>query len=262
MKDYIKLNQATWDNKTESHYNSKFYDVPSFIAGRNSLNQIEIDLLGNITGKSILHLQCHFGQDTISLDRLGAKATGVDFSEIAIAKARELNTKCGTSTKFIKSDVLELNGKIYKAFDIVFSSYGTIGWLDDLDKWANVVFHHLAPGGKFILVEFHPFIWMYDNDLEYFQYSYFNDEEIVEEYDGSYTDNSDNVKNRTISFNHNLAEVIQALINNGLSLISFREYNYSPYNIFAGMKEIEKDRFQIEKFSNKIPLVYSLELRK
>lgn len=262
MKEYIKLNKATWDNKTESHYESDFYDVKGFIAGKSSLNQIEIDLLGDFNGKTLLHLQCHFGQDTISLERLGAKVTGVDFSPKSIEKARELANLCNSNAEFILSDVLELNGKIAEKFDIVFASYGTIGWLENLDKWAEVVNYHLKSNGKFVFVEFHPFIWMFDDDLKHFKYSYFNDEEIAEEYEGSYTDSSEKVKNKTISFNHNLAEVIQALINKGLKLEVFQEYNYSPYNIFPGMKEYEKGKFQIEKFGSKIPLVYSLVFEK
>ena len=108
--DYIEINRKLWNKKTKIHYNSDFYDVDSFIKGKNSLNQIEVGLLGDVKGKKILHLQCHFGQDTISLARHGAFATGVDFSETAIKKAQNLNKLTGTNATFIQSDIYKLPG--------------------------------------------------------------------------------------------------------------------------------------------------------
>ena len=167
QNDYIQLNKASWNEKTESHYTSDFYDNTSFINGRNSLNSIELDLLGDVNGKKILHLQCHFGQDTLSLQRIGATVTGVDFSEAAITKAKQLNDELNLSANFICCDLYSLPEYLQnEKFDIVFTSYGTIGWLPDIDKWASIVAHYLKPDGRFIFAEFHPVIWMYDNDLD------------------------------------------------------------------------------------------------
>ena len=137
--DYIKINKESWNKRTDIHFNSDFYDNENFIKGQSSLNEIEIKLLGDIKGKSVLHLQCHFGQDSISLSRLGARTTGVDFSDKAIERARELTSLSNTETKFICCDIYDLAQHLDEKFDAVFTSYGAIGWLPDLDKWAEIV---------------------------------------------------------------------------------------------------------------------------
>ena len=137
--NYIEINKNSWNKKTDIHYDSDFYDNANFIKGQSSLNKIELDLLGDVKGKSILHLQCHFGQDTISLDRLGADSTGVDFSDKAIERAKELASLTNSDANFICCDIYELHQHLDKEFDIVFTSYGTIGWLPDLNKSARIV---------------------------------------------------------------------------------------------------------------------------
>ena len=136
LPDYIKINKQTWNNKTDIHIDSDFYDVKSFLEGKSTLNQIELALLGNLSDTKILHLQCHFGQDSLSLSRMGAKVVGVDFSDKAIEKAKAFNTKLGLDAVFICCDVYDIPTHLDEQFDIVFTSYGTIGWLPDLDKWA------------------------------------------------------------------------------------------------------------------------------
>ena len=127
--------------RTPIHIESKFYNNKSFKKKQNSLKSIEANALGNVKGKSILHLQCHFGQDSISLSKMGAKVTAVDFSRVAINEARKLAKELKIDLKFIEKDVLKLD--IKKRFDIVFSSYGIIGWLPDLNIWAKVISRHL-----------------------------------------------------------------------------------------------------------------------
>ncbi|MFZ1527871.1 MAG: class I SAM-dependent methyltransferase [Ferruginibacter sp.] len=262
MQNYIQLNKEAWNQKTPVHIDSAFYDMPSFLAGKNTLNAIELELLGDIKGKSVLHLQCHFGQDTISLSRMGAKATGVDLSDAAIAKATELAASLHVDTKFICCNVYDLADHLNEQFDLVFTSYGTIGWLPDLDKWAAIVNRYLTPGGKFIMADFHPVVWMYDNDFTKVEYRYFKDEAIVEELPGTYADREAAIKNTTVSWNHSLSELLQSLINNGLQLTQFREYDYSPYNCLSGMEEQEPGKFRIKIFGNKIPIIYALTAQK
>jgi ubiquinone/menaquinone biosynthesis C-methylase UbiE len=262
MKDYLEINKHSWNNRLESHLNSDFYQLEDFLKGANSLKEIELGLLGNIEGKSILHLQCHFGQDSISLSRLDAKVIGVDFSDKSIHKAKELAKECKVDTQFICSDVYDLKDFLDREFDIVFTSYGTISWLPDLSKWADIIQHFLKPKGKFIFVEFHPVIWMFDDELEKVQYHYFNKEAIIEMEEGTYADKSANIKQKYACFNHGLAEVFNSLKDSSLKVSSFEEYDYSPYSIFSGMQAIEKGKFQIKKFSNKFPLVYSLVAQK
>lgn len=257
--NYLNVNKEAWNKKTAFHVGSSFYDIPSFISGKSSLNNIELELLGDITGKKILHLQCHFGQDTLSLGRMGAHVTGVDFSDAAIDKANELSHTIGVPGRFICCDVYDLHNHLEEQFDIVFTSYGTIGWLPDLDKWAKTIERFLKPGGSFVFAEFHPFVWMFDNNFQRIDYSYFNDDAIIEFETGTYADKTAPMEAETISWNHGLSEVLNSLINNNLEIKAFNEYNYSPYNCFNNMEEFESNRFRIPHLHNKIPFVYALK---
>ena len=260
--DYQTTNRDAWNKRVSAHLASEFYDVEAWKAGKSNMNEIELALLGDVQGKSILHLQCHFGQDTLSLARMGADMVGVDLSDEAIATAQKLNEELALNAEFVASDVLELNGKLDKQFDIVFTSYGTIGWLPDLNKWAETISHHLKPGGKLVFVEFHPVVWMFDDAFEKIEYRYFKDEAIVETTSGTYAEKNTTFEKTEISWNHGLAEVFHALENNGLILKSFDEFDYSPYNCFSGMKQLAERKFIIEKHGNKLPLVYSLTATK
>lgn len=262
ISNYININKKLWDDKTEVHYKSEFYDVESFIKGKNSLNSIELELLGDIKNKKVLHLQCHFGQDTISLARYGAIATGVDFSKKTIKKANELNKLVGTNVKFIESDVYKLPEVLDEKFDIVFTSYGVIGWHPNMEKWAEVVNTFLKPGGKLVLAEFHPIVWMFSYDFKNIEFSYMKSEPIIEEIEGTYTDRDADIKGQCVSWNHGLSEVIGALIKTGLQITDFQEYNYSPYNCFDNTVKIDDGKFQIKGLENKIPMVYSLVAEK
>lgn len=261
-KDYLKVNKATWDAKTKIHVESDFYDLSSFLKGENTLNSIELNLLGNIKGKSILHLQCHFGQDSISLSRLGAKVCAVDFSEEAIHTAQDLADKCGTDTRFICSDVYALPELLNEQFDIVYTSYGTIGWLPDLEKWARVINHFLKPTGRFVFVEFHPVVWMFDSDFKQIAYSYFKKSAIIETESGTYANREAAEEFKSITWNHGLAEVCSALLACQLSMKDFQEYDYSPYPCFKPIRKIADKQFQIEHLTEKIPMVYSLVFEK
>jgi len=264
MKDlnYIDINKNTWNNKTEVHINSEFYDNEKFLRGKSTLNDIELELLGAISGKKILHLQCHFGQDTMSFSRMGAHATGVDLSDKAIEKAREFTSKLGLDTQFICCDLYDLPNHLNEQFDMVFTSYGTIGWLPDLDKWAKVVSQFLKPDGKFIMAEFHPVVWMFDNDFKEVYYNYFNVEPIIEEETGTYADKNAALETKTITWNHPTSEVLNALIKNGLKIDCFNEYNYSPYNCFNETEEFEPNKFRIKHLENKIPMVFTIKATK
>ncbi|MEZ4982112.1 MAG: class I SAM-dependent methyltransferase [Saprospiraceae bacterium] len=257
--NHFDLNKESWNGWATINFKSDFYDVEGFLKGQSSLKTIELDLLGNLEGKSVLHLQCHFGQDSLSLARMGAKVTGVDLSNDAIDKAKMLNEKLGLDANFINCNVYDLKNHLDERFDVVFTSYGTITWLPDLDKWADIIQYFLKPEGEFIFAEFHPVIWMFDDDLEKIAYSYFNDGPIKESTTGSYADRDAGIPLEFVCWNHSQAEVIQALLNQQLQLKNLREYDYSPYNIFKGSIETEKGKFQVEKFGNKVPLVYALK---
>lgn len=256
--NYLELNKNTWNKKTALHVQSEFYDMPSFLAGKSSLNEIELAYLGDVKNKKILHLQCHFGQDSLSLARMGAEVIGVDLSDAAIEKARQLNKELGLNANFICCDLYSLPEHLNETFDIVFTSYGTIGWLPDLQKWAGLISKYLKPGGQFVFAEFHPVVWMFDNDFTKVEYTYFKSEPIVEEEVGTYADRVDQTDFKTITWNHGIGEVLTALIDNGIQIEAFKEYNYSPYNCFSHTKEIEPGKYIIEKIGAKIPMVYAL----
>ncbi|MDC1221328.1 class I SAM-dependent methyltransferase [Salibacteraceae bacterium] len=258
MEDYLEVNKKLWNDKVEVHAASDFYNVDAFIAGKTVLNSIELELLGDITGKSILHLQCHFGQDSIELSRMGAMVTGVDLSDKAIDKAIWLAEKCGTDTKFVCADIYDAPNQLDEQFDIVFTSYGTVGWLPDMDKWASVVNHFMKPDGRFVFADFHPVVWMMDYDFSKIEYSYFNVEAIIEENEGTYTDSEANLKNKEISWNHPMSEVIGALIAQDLKLIDLKEFDYSPYPCFKNLVKIEDKKYQVQGLEGKLPMVYAL----
>ena len=256
--DYLKINKESWNKRTEVHYDSEFYDNRTFKETGNSLNEIELEFLTNLKGKKVLHLQCHFGQDSISLSKLGAEVTGVDLSDVAIEKARNLAKEMDANTKFICSDVYNLPNVHDEKYDVIFSSYGAVGWLPDSNQWAKVISHFLKPGGKFVFAEFHPVVWMFDDSIEKVAYRYFNSEPIIEEEEGTYTDKDADISETYVSWNHGLSEIFNSLKNNGLQVTEFREYDYSPYNCFQNLEEFEKGKFQFNKHGDKIPMVYAL----
>lgn len=258
-KDYLTINRNSWNNKTDVHVASDFYDMEGFRKGNNSLNPIELELLGDIRGKKILHLQCHFGQDSISLSRLGAEVVGVDLSDKAIEYARKITSELNSTAEFICCDVYNLPQELDREFDIVFTSYGTIGWLPDLDQWAKVVSRFLKPGGTFVFAEFHPFIWMFDNNFEKIAYNYFNSGPIIETESGTYADRNVEITQEYVCWNHSLSEVMNSLIQNGLEIKVFNEYDYSPYNCFNKTIEIAPKKFRIEDLGDMIPMVYALK---
>ena len=262
-KKYYEVNKAIWNKRVEINYNSEFYSNDNFLKTKNSLNLIELELLGNLKGKSVLHLQCHFGQDTLSLANLGANVTGVDFSEKAISKANQLAKIANLNSSFICCNIYDLPSNLNSKFDLVFTSYGTIGWLKNIDKWGEIVSHFLKPGGKFLIVEFHPFIWMFDEEIEFIKYSYFHTQDPIEETtQGTYADKEANIKMVEYGWNHTLSDVAESLLKNNLAINSIKEYNYSPYNCFPNMVEIEKGKFVFKKFGSKLPLVYSISATK
>ncbi|MDR6513765.1 class I SAM-dependent methyltransferase [Chryseobacterium camelliae] len=260
--NYLEINRESWNTRTEAHINSDFYNLDDFLKGKSSLKDIELNLLGDLTGKLILHLQCHFGQDSISLSRMGADVVGVDLSDVAIDRARQLAKQSNVSTTFICSDVYDLPYHLDRQFDIVFTSYGTIGWLPDLDRWAKIISKFLKPSGKFVFVEFHPVVWMFDSGFEKIEYSYFNSGAIIETEKGTYADKEEKFEVKSIGWNHGLAEVISSLMQNGLEINSIEEFNYSPYNNFNNSVESEPGKFRIDHLGDKIPMLYALTASK
>lgn len=261
-QEYFEANRNLWNQRTAVHKDSSFYDLAGFKAGATVLTPIELNELGNMTGKSMLHLQCHFGMDSLDWARKGAIVTGVDLSDEAIKEAKKLNDELGLHAKFICCNVYDTSTYINGQFDIVFTSYGTIGWLPDLQPWATMIAERLKPGGTFYIAEFHPVLWMFDDDFTHIKYYYENRELIITENEGTYTDRQADIKGKEYSWNHSLSEVLNALIQAGLKIESFNEHMYSPYPCFRNMVETEKGKWHIKGMEGKIPMVYSVKAAK
>lgn len=150
MKKYLQANQKRWEQLTHEHKDSAFYDLEGFKAGKDRLRSIELSELGDVSGKTLLHLQCHFGMDTMAWARRGAIVTGVDFSENSITLAKSLSDELAIPAKFIRSDIYDLPGMLSDVFDIVFTSYGVLHGLPDIDGWADTIAHFVKPGGIFL----------------------------------------------------------------------------------------------------------------
>ena len=192
------------------------------------------------------------------MSRICAEFTGVDLSDKAIESAKQTKS----NTTFICCDIYDLPNYLDKQFDIVFASYGTIGWLPDIDKWSKIVTKFLKPNGQFVFVEFHHVVWMFDDNFEKISYRYFNSGAIVETEIGTYADKNSEITQEYVMWNHDLSEVVNNLIEHGLEINSLNEYDYSPYDCFNKAIEFEPRKYRIEHLEDKIPMVYSIVAKK
>lgn len=256
-QDFISKNKQGWDLRTTVHVDSDFYDVEGFLKGKSTLNKPELELARDVKDKDLLHLQCHFGQDTMSWSRLGARCTGLDISAEAIHKAKDLNQQLGLNIRFIEEDVHKVGTLFDNEFDIVITSYGVLCWIHDLDIWAEGIARSLRKGGRFILVEFHPFLDITHDGKVSGHSSYFSSGDPVSGWTkGTYTDREANIEYFEYRWQNNISDVVTALIKAGLSIQAMKEYPYSPYRLFDGMEENEDGYW---KFSaNAQPCLYSL----
>lgn len=250
--DYFEMNRAGWDRRAEVHFRSKFYDVEGFLAGATSLREIELAELPDVAGRRLLHLQCHFGLDTLSWARRGAICTGVDLSPVAIDQAKRLAARARIDAEFVRANVYDFRRGAAPPYDIVFTSYGTVCWLPDLARWAEVVASNLAPGGTFCMVDFHPI----HDLLSGFPY-FANPQPDVEE-SGTYTENGDEAVTTLASWAHPLSDVLTALPDAGVEIVRVREFPFSPYDCFEGLTEREPGRFFLQHRGHDVPMVYSV----
>ncbi|WP_299212958.1 class I SAM-dependent methyltransferase [uncultured Dokdonia sp.] len=260
--DYFKVNRDTWNQKVAIHAQSDFYNMDGFLAGESSLNRYELQALGDVNGKSLLHLQCHFGQDTLSFSRMGASCTGVDLSDEGIALAQKLAKDLQLDATFVRCNVLETSAYIKEQFDIVFTSYGTIGWLPDLKPWGKMIAERLRSGGIFYIVDFHPLVWMFDysSGKAELRYGYHQKEAIYEEYEGTYADSDSSMVSKEYGWNHGLGEVISALTEQGLIVEFLREHDESPYNVLPDLIQNENGLYVTK--DRLYPLLFELKVRK
>lgn len=262
MKDYAKANKTWWDAVTPIHSRSKLYDVNSFKKGKSSLFPIEEKELGNVKGKTMLHLMCHFGQDSLSWARKGAIVTGVDFSTDSIKLAKKLSKEINVPATFLCCDIYDLPKTLDKKFDIVFLSYGVLCWIGDIKKWAKIVSHFVADGGTFYITELHPFTNMLSYDFKLY-FKYFDKGPYVDDEPGTYTDWNEEIKGDTYIWLHTMGDVLNALISAGLKIKFLHEFPYTMYDQFPGfMKQNKKGQYVLKDTSLQIPLLFSLKATK
>ncbi|MBJ7879088.1 class I SAM-dependent methyltransferase [Gelidibacter salicanalis] len=260
--NYFNTNKATWNNKVSVHAESDFYDMEAFKNGKSSLKRYELEALGSVDGKRLLHLQCHFGQDTLSWSRMGAKCIGVDLSDKGIALAQQLNEELKLDAKFVCCNVLDTSKHISETFDLVFTSYGVIGWLPDLKPWAQMIAERLKPGGTFFMAEFHPMVWMFDylEGKPILKYGYMQDAVIYEEYKGTYANAKSEMISKEYGWNHGLGEVVSALSEAGLNIEYLKEHDESPYNILPDLLQTDSGMFVTK--DKLYPLIFTLRASK
>jgi SAM-dependent methyltransferase len=268
MDPYLRTNLARWNELVSIHARSAFYNLDEFKRGKCSLKSIEVGELGDVAGKSLLHLQCHFGMDTLSWARRGARVTGVDFSEEAVAQARALGRELGIPADFVCADVRALAQHLTGTFDIVFTSYGVLCWLPDLLPWAQTIARFLKPGGFFYLVETHPLITVFEEQEGHcglkVAYSYCHSPEPVkEEVKGSYADRTADVKNKVdYTWQHSLGDILSALGAVGLCLEFLHEFPFLMFPLFPSMTQGEDGWWRLPGRGDMLPMLFSVKAAK
>lgn len=250
-------NRTAWNEMTGVHFKHPDYKVKEFLEGRSTLKSIELAEVGDVHGKKLLHLMCQFGLDTLSWARRGAIVTGVDISDKSIERANELKEKAGLPAEFVRSDVLDLSGKIDNKFDVVFQSYGTHCWISDINQWAQVIAYFLRPGGIFYIVDDHPILHIYEVENG----SYFDTAAERSSGERDYCDQSYVLKNELVEWQHTLSSIINSLIKAGLTIELVNEYDKGYYPVHEDW--YEKDGYWYPPGGPPpYPLMFSIRTRK
>lgn len=265
METWRTANQALWDELVGVHVGATgTYDVDGFKAGRSTLRSIEVEEVGDTDGKQLLHLQCHFGMDTLSWARRGAQVVGADFSAEAISLARRLSAEVGVPAEFVCSDVYELPNNLSRKFDIVFTSYGILCWLPDLPRWAAVIEHFLEPGGFFYIVEQHPAGNVFtDRDGELVaSEAYFDVGPFVETTEGSYADRTAVLRAKTsYEWQHPLSDIVNALTGVGLRVEFLHEFPFCMFQKLPSMVRSDDGWWRVPGRDD-LPFLFSLKASK
>ena len=270
MDDPFQVNRAWWDEAVGVHMRSRGpegYDVEGFKRGRSSLFPVERAEVGDVLGKKLLHLQCHFGLDTLSWARLGAEVMGVDFSEKGIEQAKALAAELAIPARFLLSNVYELPQSLTAEFDIVYSSYGAINWLPDLGAWAWVIARYLRPGGFFYLIDAHPFARVFYDERDAtdlrFWYPYWRSGPFRVEEDGTYADKAAHFEHTvTMEWAHTMGGILNAFLEAGLRLEFLHEFPFCAWEIFPFMAKGDDGYYRLRDAPDRIPLMFSIRARK
>ncbi len=264
--DYLKLNKANWNERAAIHLEdaSGFYEIAEFRAGKSSLHAIEAGEIGDVTGKRLAHLQCHIGLDTLSLARLGADVTGLDFSPAALDGAREFAGELAIPARFVEGNVYDARRLLPGSFNIVYSTWGAINWLPDIRKWAEVASSLLAPGGFLYMAEAHPVTLVFEEVegrlIPYFPWRTPPDQPINSDTPTTYTGATTLLVNRRAQeWMHPLSDIVGALIAEGMRIEFLHEHEQLPWRLFPMMVPAGGKLFRLPDGMVSFPLAFSLK---
>lgn len=261
-------NRQRWNEVTPVHVESDFYDVAGFVGGRDTLGRVEREAVGSVAGKRLLHLQCHFGMDTLCWARDGASAVvGVDFSDVALTKARDLADRIGIAdtVSFLEADVTKAGKVAGGAFDVIFTSFGTIVWLEDLQGWADTIATNLAPGGFLYFLDSHPLAMMFDGEQvePRIKYPYFHNTQpdISPVGEADYADPDYKVQREGHEFSWPMQDIFGVLERTGLTVFEVREYPFCGWNMFPDMKLADDGYWYRQDGATELPLLLGFKAK-
>lgn len=254
-----EVNRRHWDEVAPVH--GRAYDTGPLLAGGHLLDPVQVGELGDLTGKRLLHLQCHIGTDTLSLARLGAEVTGVDISGESLKVARELSLKSGLPARFIETPLFDLPGVLDETFDVVYTSIGVLCWISDIREWGRLIARYVEPGGFLYLMESHPFLNVFDDEAEGLQvrHAYFSGEAV--EWPADWPDYADTdyiCKHPTLEFQWTISDVYNALVDAGLRIQFIHEFDFLHWKALPAMVEGSDGMWRLPEPLNRIPLLFSL----
>jgi len=266
VEDYLEANLANWNDRVPIHAGPDGYGIERFVREPDRLTDVvEFDrrYLGDVSGRTLLHAQCHIGTDTLSWAKLGAKVTGIDFSAPALSVARDMAAELGFDARFIESDLYGSPTVLAEEFDIVYTGVGAINWLPDIRRWAEVMAIFTRPGGTFYMREAHPILWALDDlrdDGELVvSYPYFEtDDPITWDEDTTYLGSGVLEHTTTHSWNHGIGEIVTALMEAGFRIELFEEHRFLEWLAVRHMVEVEGRYLLPAAQRDRIPLMYSL----
>jgi 2-polyprenyl-3-methyl-5-hydroxy-6-metoxy-1,4-benzoquinol methylase len=259
-----ELNRSWWDERVPIHVAGDFYDVEEFKRGGDRIRPFEAEEVGDVSGRSLVHLQCHFGLDTLSWARRGARVTGLDFSAPAVEAASSLAAELGLEAEFVQADVHDAAEALGdRRFEIVYTGLGALNWLPDVERWAGVAASLIEPGGFLYLSEFHPVSDVFGDAELSIEHDYFQREPFEIDEPGTYGDlTAETVQNRTIEWTHGVGDVVSAVIGAGLTLELLHEHDYTLFPRWPFLERSGFDTYRFPPGQPRIPLMYSLRARK
>ena len=259
-EDWIDTNRAMWDERVPIHVDSEFYNVRRFLEGKSTLRDFEPAELGAVDGCTLVHPQCHFGLDTLSWARLGARVTGLDFSQPAIEAASQIAERAGIDAEFEHANVYDAPAALGgRRFDVVYTGLGAIIWLPDIERWAHTMASLMEPDGRFYLAEFHPITNIFADESLELEQSYFDRGPHVWDEPGTYADlGAPTEHNRSVEWSHTLGDVISALSSAGLGIEFLHEYDYTLFPRWPFLERHEDGVYRLPAEMPTLPLMYSL----